>query len=452
MGTEDSSGLRLRAVDLLSYANDVVDSCRADVPTNRITQELSVLADDLAVVESFSHCWAARTAEGLVVFDVSGQHTGARVVEALRTWSTAPVHTVVYTHGHVDHVGGAGAFLADAERRGHQRPRVVGHANVAPRFARYRATNGYNLAINRRQFAPGARRQADFGVGAAARFLPDSTPDPDVSFATDLRLEVGGETFVLHHERAETDDHAWTEWLGRGVVFVGDLLIWNFPNCGNPQKVLRYPAEWAAALRRIVVTSPAMVAPAHGLPVVGPERAERVLGTTAEALEHLVAEVIELLNADATLDDALHTVRVPDDVLALPWLRPFYDEPEFVVRNIWRTYGGWWDGNPARLLPARQAAVAAEVLALAGGPGPLVGRALALSAAGDHRLACELVEMAAQAVPGDTAVHEARVQVYAARRAGASSLMAKGIFEAAVHESAAVAGVPVPEMGRARVL
>ena len=45
------------------------------------------------------------------------------------------------------------------------------------------------------------------------------------------------------------------------------------------------------------------------------------------------------------------------EVLALPWLRPFYDEPEFVVRNIWRTYGGWWDGNPAHLLPPRQAAL-----------------------------------------------------------------------------------------------
>ena len=35
------------------------------------------------------------------------------------------------------------------------------------------------------------------------------------------------------------------------AVFVGDLLTWVFPNAGNPQKVQRYPREWAAALREM---------------------------------------------------------------------------------------------------------------------------------------------------------------------------------------------------------
>ena len=53
-------------------------------------------------------------------------------------------------------------------------------------------------------------------------------------------------------------------------------------------------------------------------------------------------------------------VKVPATTLARPYLRPLYDEPEFVVRNIWRLYGGWYDGNPARLKPAADAHVAAE--------------------------------------------------------------------------------------------
>jgi len=94
------------------------------------------------------------TTQGLVLFDASSEHTGSGVVEAVRRWTSDPVHTIVYTHGHVDHVGGAGAFLADAERLGHARPRIVGHERIAARFDRYRLTNGYNLAINLRQFAP----------------------------------------------------------------------------------------------------------------------------------------------------------------------------------------------------------------------------------------------------------------------------------------------------------
>lgn len=56
------------------------------------------------------------------------------------------MHTCVYTHGHVDHVGGLTAFEE------HARVRVVGHRNVRARFDRYRLTRGYNTHINTKQF------------------------------------------------------------------------------------------------------------------------------------------------------------------------------------------------------------------------------------------------------------------------------------------------------------
>ena len=173
---------------------------------------------------------------------------------------------------------------------------------------------------------------------------------------------------------------------------------------------------------------PSLLAPAHGLPISGTERIARVLDDTATALEGLVADTLEMMNAGAVLDEILHTVRVPDDLLEKPYLRPSYDEPEFVVRNIWRLYGGWYDGNPARLKPAPDHAVAAEVAALAGGAAALARRAIELSDAGDMRLACQLAEWAAQAAPDDAEVHAARAGVYGARRDRELSLMARGIY------------------------
>ncbi len=436
-------------MELLEFANKTIDAEELLGPVNRVTNELTEVADNLAVVESFSHVWAVATGEGLVLFDTSGEASGPKVVEALRHWRTDPVHTIVYTHGHLDHVGGANAWLHDAENRGHARPRFIGHENVAPRLARYRRTNGYNVAINDRQFAPS--RKLSIGQGPRS-FVPDGTPNPDVDFRDTLTLDIGGEQFLLRHDKGETDDHAWTEWVGHGMLFVGDFLIWNFPNCGNPQKVLRYPAEWAAALRSMNALAPNLVAPAHGLPVQSPERANRVLTSVADALEGLVNGVIELLNSDATLDEAIHTIKVPDELLQLPWLRPFYDEPEFVVNNIWRTYGGWWGGNPAKLLPAREVRVAEEIVALSGGLTPLIDRAVVLADAGDLRTACELIELAVKASPQDVAVNTARSDIYARRRKEATSLMAKGIFEAAARESATRAGIEPPEMHRTRAL
>jgi hypothetical protein len=41
--------------DLLALSTRIIDEGVLDEPTNRVTQQLSELANDLAVVESFSH-------------------------------------------------------------------------------------------------------------------------------------------------------------------------------------------------------------------------------------------------------------------------------------------------------------------------------------------------------------------------------------------------------------
>ena len=103
--------------ELLDHSSAIVDAWTApggpapdalDGPTNRITNELSEVGDGIAVVESFSHVVAFRTDDGLVLFDASAQFTAEGVVQSLRGWADDPVHTLVYTHGHVDHVGGSG--------------------------------------------------------------------------------------------------------------------------------------------------------------------------------------------------------------------------------------------------------------------------------------------------------------------------------------------------------
>ncbi|RMH74733.1 MAG: MBL fold metallo-hydrolase [Actinomyces sp.] len=427
----------MRTTDPAELAVRILDTGDADEPTNRVIQQVSELDDDLAIVESFSHIVAVRTDEGLVCFDTSGAATGADAVAALRRWSTDPVHTVVYTHGHVDHVGGSGALAADADERGHRRPAVVAHEALPDRFARYRATNDWNVRINQRQFG-GISPDAGLGIGGLGSFLPDDTLEPTMTVADEHRLEVGGLEIALRHDRGETDDHLWAWLPERRILCVGDFVTWVFPNCGNPQKVQRYPAEWAAALRAMAALDAEWLIGAHGLPVRGRERVRRVLDDLASALEHLVTTTVTLMNEGASLDEVVHSVTLPDEVTTRPWMRPIYDEPEFVVRNIWRLYGGWWDLDPAHLKPAPAARLAAEIARLAGGADVLAERARELAESGDFRLACHLVEFAANAEPESRVIHGTRAEIYQARRDREASLMSKGIYAWAANTSRAV--------------
>ena len=142
-----------------------------------------------------------------------------------------------------------------------------------------------------------------------------------------------------------------------------------------------------------------------------------------------------MMNEGARLDDIIHTVRAPQHLLDRPYLRPVYDEPEFVVRNIWRLYGGWWDGDPAHLKPAPATSLAQELATLAGGASALAARALELADAGDLRLAGHLAELAWQAAPDDTTVRDVRSSVYGRRAHVEVSTMAKGVFSWAAQES-----------------
>ena len=385
--------------------------------------EIGLVRDDTGFVASFANVSAFDTDDGLILVDTGSSLLSGAARDTLRSWTDRHVNTVVFTHGHIDHCFGVERYTEENIERGLPTPHVIAHEAVPDRFDRYRETAGYNGAINRRQF------------GLDSFEWPVDYRYPDETYRDLLIIEVGGERFELHHASGETDDHTWVFVPDRRVLCTGDLFIWASPNCGNPQKVQRYPKEWAAALRTMATLGADTLLPGHGLPIVGPVRVRQALEETALLLEHLYTETIAMMNAGASLDDIVHTVRAPAELLERPYLRPVYDDPEFIVRNLWRLYGGWYDGNPSRLKPAPDGVLAAEVAELAGGAPALAQRAQAVAGEGDLRLASHLIEWAAAAAPDDEIVHEIRAEIYTRRRNEETSTMAKGVFGAAARES-----------------
>ena len=308
--------------------------------------EVEELANGVAFVSGFANVTALRTEAGLVLVDTGAVMVAEQTVGLVRSWNTQPLHTAVYTHGHVDHVFGTAIFDEEARANKWAPPRVVAHEATPARFDRYKLTAGYNGCINARQFrVPGLQWRTDYRY-------------PDVTYAKAMTLTVGELRLELQHARGETDDHTWLWIPDRKLLCTGDLFIWASPNAGNPQKVQRYALDWAVALRAMAGLGAEIMCPGHGLPIRGADRIRLALSETAELLETLHDQTLALMNAGATLDEVLHAVKAPARLLERPYLRPVYDEPDFVVRNIWRLYGGWYDGNPANLKPAPEAAVA----------------------------------------------------------------------------------------------
>ncbi len=388
--------------------------------------EIAEVAPRTGFVQSFANVAAFATDDGLVLVDTGSMFLAPRVHETLRTWNGSFLNTAVFTHGHVDHVFGVPIYEEESATNGWRAPVVVAHEDLPKRFDRYVLTAGHNGAVNSRQFqAPGLRWPTDYRY-------------PDTVYAGSTVLDVGGESFELYHGRGETDDATWVYAPARKVLACGDFFIWASPNAGNPQKVRRFAKDWGDALRAMAATDAEVLLPGHGVPIIGRDRVVTALTDAATLLEYLHDETLRLMNEGAALADIVDAVRAPQELLDKPYLRPVYDEPEFVVRNVWRLYGGWWDGDPSHLKPATPSAFAREMASLAGGVDALAARAMALAASGDDaslRLAAQLAHIAVQAEPLSTVAHEARAAVFETRVEAEASTMSKGVFSYAAAES-----------------
>ena len=263
------------------------------------TGGIEEVADGVAFVPSFANVSAFATDDGLVLVDTGSEFTAGHVHEQVRRWSPA-LHTAVYSHGHIDHVFGVPVFEEEARRRTAGARRASSPTRrCRARFDRYILTGGLQ---RRHQPAP---------VPDAEPALADRVPLPRRDLPRRAHLDVGGERFELHHARGETDDHTWTWVPARKVLCCGDLFIWASPNAGNPQKVQRYPREWAVALRAMAGLGAEVLLPGHGVPIVGADRIVQALTDTAELLESLHDQTLAMMNEGARLDDIVHTVRAP---------------------------------------------------------------------------------------------------------------------------------------------
>ncbi len=357
------------------------------------------------IVEVTDRSWLVRlpivnvvvfeTDDGLVIVDTGMAPGGPAILQAIRTVTDAPIHTIIYTHAHVDHCFGTWALIDDD-------PEIIAHADASNRFDRYVKLRG---SVSRYMSQP----LATFPSG------DDGWVPPTRTFTDALTITVGGERFDLVHRRGETDDQLYVSVPGRQAIASADYYQGFLPNAGNGKRVQRYVEEWAVALREMVALEPRNLLSAHGEPVTDdPATIAEVLTVHAEALEHIVAHTLDGLNVRRRQDEVADSLELPAQLAKHPTLNEQYVSPADISRMVMKQYCGWWDDIPSHWSPARFDQQAAVVCGLAGGIDAVVARAREL-AESDSTMACHLVDWAWYADPADTETAGAVIELYTAR-------------------------------------
>jgi glyoxylase-like metal-dependent hydrolase (beta-lactamase superfamily II) len=345
------------------------------------------------------------TDAGLVLVDTGHAPGGPAILDAIRRVSTKPIHTVIYTHGHVDHAYGTWALIEAGER-----PEIVATEALPRRFERYIRLRG-SLAKYMSQ---------------PEDELPRTREDlvwPTRTFRDRLELEIGGETFVLVACSGETDDQLYVWAPRRKALASADYYQGFLPNAGNGKRVQRDVESWARGLREMAALEPALLLPAHGEAIADPAQIRDELTTLASAFESIVAQTFEGLNQGLRKDQIFARVALPGELASRPSLREYYVTAQDVSKMVLKQYTGWWDDVPSHWSPAPLEAEARAIVELSGGVAGLDAKARELLAAGELRLASHLADWAWLAAPEDPLAQQLSLDVYRARAVAPETLV-----------------------------
>ncbi len=331
------------------------------------------------------------TNEGTVLIDtLLYPRTAEKVMERIK----GKIKYIIYTHGHFDHVSGTQAFMKD-------NPEVIASKYLPDRLERYEMLGPYRARISAMQF----------NIPESARPVRKIVR-PTKTFIGDMTFKLGNKTFELHTARAETDDVCWVHIPELKAVFIGDLIIGNqFPNIGNPWKPTRYALDWAKELERIRALEPEHIfCNGAGTHFKG-EKAKAALDANIEVIRSLHDQVVEYINQDMHITEMIHAVKIPDHLRKSQYLRTFYSKPEFFVYNVYRWYHGYFDHNPAHLLPRPEKEVMKEILGLIGDSEKIIKRAEELLNEGQVQLALEVLDVLIQAKPDNIKARKLRMGI-----------------------------------------
>ncbi len=247
------------------------------------------------------------TDEGVVVVDTGIPAGGPDRVRRIRERTDIPFHTIIYTHGHGDHAGGAGAFLEDAEKRGHPKPRIIAHELVPKRFDKYQMLQGRRQYIGSLQF-PGRQRPAAPAGGQAGQ--PPRYYYPDITYSDEIEITLGGKRVNLAWvgEINHSSDTSLITFPDDDVMLIVDYVSGRLPNREMDFELGRFE-EWITAIR--VTEEQAQdfefVATGHG-----PVGTWEVVTAWREYLEKLQDEVTAGIAAGQTLAEMQRDIKMEE--------------------------------------------------------------------------------------------------------------------------------------------
>jgi alkyl sulfatase BDS1-like metallo-beta-lactamase superfamily hydrolase len=371
-----------------------------------------------------------------------------------------PIRAIIYTHNHIDHIGGVHTYLRDArmppcpiEKAANAGKDGFFDADAKPCVAilgQEKIIQGVNntatvigtMINNRSGYMYGSFLPPSWVVtnGIGKRVNPGTAAwrAPSRTFSQKLAVRAGGMNLQLVYVPSETDDElmvfvADKENGGKGpggMLFSAEVIQGpSFPNLYSLRGTsYRNPATWYRSVDVLRTYDSWCMMPSHGTPLCGRENIQTLLRNFRDAIQYTHDQSVRYMNKGYTMQQLPELIKMPqyliDDLEVVEpakpknetdpkdYLRFFYGSVPQAVRELYFGYLGWYQADPVGLAPLPEAESSTRLIELMGGRAKVLETAQGAYDKGDFQWSAELTAMLVHASPSDPEARELKAKAY----------------------------------------
>jgi len=350
---------------------------------------------------------------GWILFDVltTKETAAAALALANEKLGSRPVVAVVYSHSHGDHFGGVRGVVDEADVKGGRVPviapvgfmkHVVAENVYAGTAMTRRLLYQYGVLLPRNPYGHVDQSIGkNVATGNVGLIAPTRIIEKDFE-----ELTIDGVTMVFQNTPGTEAPAEMNTWFPQFKAFwAAENITGTIHNIYTLRGALvRDALEWSRqinqALYRFGTQAEVMLA-SHSWPRWGNARIQEVMRAQRDAYAHLNNQVLHLANQGVTINEIHNVYELPES-LQKQWAAHSYHGSEaHNSRAVINRYLGYWDANPATLIPLSPRDSAPLYVEMMGGAARILARGRELHAEGRYLHAQEILNKLVYAEPGN---------------------------------------------------
>lgn len=363
---------------------------------------------------------------GWIVFDPLVSAEAARAATKLfqeKVGEGRPIKAVIYSHTHGDHWGGVRGLDLKDEDVASGKVQIIAPVD----FMEFTVSENVfaGNAMNRRLFyqygmllpvsAHGFVTQGlghKISVGSPGLIAPTRLVSEPIE-----EFEVDGVRMIFQNTpNTEAPREMNTYFPDMKALWMAENVSATLHNIytlrgAQVRDALRWSKYINEALHRFGKEAEVMFT-AHHWPRWGNARIQEIMRDQRDLYAHMNNQVLHLANQGVTINQIHNVYRLPESIQQKWHCRGYHGSAEHNARGVVQRFLGFWDCNPATLVPLSPEESAPLYVEMMGGAPKIIARGQELFNEGKYRLAMEIVNKLVQAEPQNGAAKDLLADIF----------------------------------------